>query len=535
MSKSFALFDRTLEIKDDRLLDIQIRRFVMALAENAQEDFKKFYKNKLHGMDDLIENGESGAFEILRSSAQNCAEALAALEIYTISASTIMEKMTASYFEEEFRQLEDWYISLLNDEAQKDVYRRARRQNRSRWVGMGFGLNGAAYASTQAGVLNLASGAAHGAVNLVGKSFSLVGTSMSKSGMYNDPNTCKRLAQALYMDVFDWIYILESIIHQSGTSIDVITQKDEKTADSLFENLQSKNMSIEQYNSIAFQLFETNPCEFEYYEYCVKRFPDQQKELLSLADYCMIDTKRLAEPIFKSIFDSMPHNTEEETLAIKSRLDAKKEELGVSSSPTITRVETMLHDFDIAARTFQDILFETREQKTAAEKDYKELDSLCKNIGTASINECRRMRAIIQNKNYNNDIVAIFLKRIDVRSSFLKYSNAKERYDELFEKEANKSNQLVFVKQWRIISLVTTVVCLLISLIETVGLVGLNGTGQIAVYVAILVWPITWIVQRTIFSKYASPELKKLKEDLDKKSSKYQQAKNNCKDTTKHS
>lgn len=530
MAESFTLFNRTLEIEDDRLLDIQIRRFIMVLADNAQEAFKKFYKSKLHGMDDLIKNGESAAFEILRSQAQNCAEALTSLEIYDISASTIIENMTASYFEEEFQQLEDWYISLLNDEEQKDAYRKARRQNRSRWVSMGFGLNGAAYASTQAGVLNLASGAAHGAVNLVGKSFSLVGTSMSKSGMYNDPNTCKRLAQALYMDVYDWIYILESIIRRSDTSIDVITPSDEKAACNLFENLQSKNLSTEQYYNIAFQLFETNPCEFEYYEYCVKRFPDQQKVLFSLADYCMIDTKRLAEPIFKSIFDSMPHNTEEETLAIKKCLDAKQEELGISSSPTVTKVEKLLHDFDIAARTFQNILFETREQRATAEKDYNELDILCQKIETSSINECRKMRATIQTGNYDKNIGNLFLRRIDVRVDFLRYMNAKEIYDALLEKEMKEKHLLAFVKHWRVFSTFVSVACLIIFVLSKLGFINQTGIGIITICSAILVWPVAWIAQIIIFTKCASAELQKASDNFDRKSTKYQQSKRAAKE-----
>ena len=90
MSQSFTLFDRDLVIEDDRLLDIHIRRFVMTFAENAQESFEKFYKSKLHGMDDLIKNGESAALEILNAQAQKCVEVLAALEIYNTSASAII-------------------------------------------------------------------------------------------------------------------------------------------------------------------------------------------------------------------------------------------------------------------------------------------------------------------------------------------------------------------------------------------------------------------------------------------------------------
>lgn len=363
MSQMFTLFNQELVIEDDYLLDIHVRRLVMHFAETAQKDFENFYQKKLHGMDDLIKKGEECAFTIMESQAQKCAEILASLDIYNISASTILRKMHGSYFSAEFEQLVNWYSSVLDTDAQKDAYRKARRQNRSRWVGVGLGLNGTAYAATQAGVLNLASGAAHGAVNLVGKSFSAIGTSISKNGMFKDKNTRKRLAQALYMDIYEWIYILESIISQSGIEIEPIPQRDEQRAANLFENLKSKNLDTKQYEQIAFQLFDTNPCEFEYYAYCIDKFPEQQKHLLALARYCHVDEDILADTILRKVYDSMPHSTEDQLHTLYQTLKEKQTALDISKSQIVDNVEKELEKLDLEARTFKKLVFETREEK----------------------------------------------------------------------------------------------------------------------------------------------------------------------------
>lgn len=115
---------------------------------------------------------------------------------------------------------------------------------------------------------------------------------MSKGSMYKE--AADRLATAVYMDVYDWVYILERMISQSGLSIEPITMEDEQEATNLFTNLQNAHLDSTQQYNIAFQLFETNPCEREYYEHCLKQFPEQQKNLLSIAEYCLPDSHRFS-------------------------------------------------------------------------------------------------------------------------------------------------------------------------------------------------------------------------------------------------
>lgn len=463
MSKAFELFNQTLVIDDDFHLDIQLRRLIMDHAEDARKEFEEFYQKKLHSMRDLMENGEDIALEILKKHAIQCVDVIVSWEIYTLSATEILRKTTDSYFGREFNDLENWYISVLQHESDKDAYRTARRKNRSKWVGGGFGLNSAVYAATQAGALNLASGALHGTVNLIGKGFSTVGASITKESMFNNIETRKRLATALYMDVFGWIYIIESAIRENGHSIRTINNRDAKKAQSLFENLKRMNSKADlpQAFGVAYQIFATNPSEYKYYEYCIKTFPTQQQPLFSLANYCNINIRRLSEIVMEAIFDTMPRQTEAEVLELKSRLQVKQEEFGISSSATMQKVDNILHDLDIKARTFRNVLYDTREQRASAEADYKTLVLLCENLAVASIGECGRLRASIQSSSYDKKMKSEFLSQIDARINTQKLANAQKNYDTAFMDETTIKPQLSFVRWWKRIPTFITIVFLL--------------------------------------------------------------------------
>ena len=78
------------------------------------------------------------------------------------------------------------YYKIVQQQQQLDEYRRQRRENRSRWVGGGFGVGGAIKGAMQAGAMNMASGAAHGIFNLGAKALSSMNEAGQKSSLYSE-------------------------------------------------------------------------------------------------------------------------------------------------------------------------------------------------------------------------------------------------------------------------------------------------------------------------------------------------------------
>jgi len=296
-SFAFTLFDRELTIEDRFLLDILLHGRIIRLAEKASSMFEEYYHTNLHSIEDILNKSYGAATYMLNKCAEAYVDMLCSVEFYSISAPDILSQMDGSYFEDELNDLEYWYLSSKIKEKQKDIQRKERRKNRSKIVIRGRTLTGAIAGAATAGTLNLASGIIHGTTNVIGKSFSSMGSSITKAGMFNDPNTCRRFCTAMYMDVFDWIYIIEDMIIKEGIPLKRITIADEEKCERLLQNLSQENLSHNQSYEVAFQLFQINPSEFGYYDFCLQKFPEQQANLLKLGLVLKIEQDRQSNQI----------------------------------------------------------------------------------------------------------------------------------------------------------------------------------------------------------------------------------------------
>lgn len=415
MASKFELFNKELTIDDDFLLDILLHGAICEVATQASKDFETYYHKKFSCLEDILKKGKEVALSVFQKQAQSYVNILISLGIPFISVSDILRHTEAEYFEDTLDDLAIWYDSSKEKEKQKDIYRKARRKNRSKVVIRGRTLTGAIAGAVTAGTLNLASGVMHSTANVVGKSFSSMGSSITKASMFQNANTCQQFCNAIYMDVFEWVYIVEDMIEDSDILIRKITIADEETCESYRENLCQANLSRVQSYELAFRLFQLNPSERSYYELCFEKFPEQQVNLLKLGNYCKVDLTSAIDEVFQKIFRSFPHKTEQEAKELRRKMQIKQEELGVSSSATINKVDKMLVDFDVKARSFQGITFETREQRQKAEADFNSLTSLCGKIDKLSSNECKHLQQEISQAESVTEISEMFMTKISRR------------------------------------------------------------------------------------------------------------------------
>lgn len=462
MANSFELFNKELVIEDDFLLDILLHGDICKIATQASKDFETYYHDKFSCLEDILKKGEEAALNIFRKQAQNYVNILISLGIPFISVSDILHQTEAEYFEDALDDLEVWYNSSKEKEKQQAIYRKARRKNRSKVVIRGRTLTGAIAGAMTAGTLNLASGVVHGTANVVGNSFSSMASSITKSSMFSNPNTCQQFCNAVYMDVFEWVYIVEDLIEEAYVPIRRITVDDEETCESFRENLCHAKLNQGQSYELAFQLFQLNPSEFSYYELCFEKFPEQQVNLLKLAEYCRVDLSPAIDAVFQNMFRSFPHKTEEDVKELREKMQQKQGELGVTSSPVIDKVDKMLADFDIKARSFQGTAFETRELRQKAERDFDDLTTLCGKIDKLELNDCKNLQQEISQKEYVPEISEIFLTRIERRAKKLERDEADQLYKTLFAQYEVENSSL---KKYKIMEKVMSVVNILVGLL----------------------------------------------------------------------
>lgn len=220
--------------------------------------------------------------------------------------------------------------------------------------------------------------------------------------------------QAVYMDVYDWLPNIESLLKYQGIPIRAITVADEEEGEILFNCLKDTSNNVDQMYEFAFRLFQTDPTELEYYEYCMVRFPEQLANLIRLQKLVGFEIKKeILNKSLKNLLKSYPHDTEKQTIILKNKLLDIQEEVDISKSAVLKKVDKLLYDFDVQARTFNNIVFDTRKLKEKAEKDFNVLSEFCGEIEVMDEEECRSKKKWISEQNFAVEVAQIFLDKLD--------------------------------------------------------------------------------------------------------------------------
>lgn len=100
-------------------------------------------------------------------------------------------------WQDAFQHVYDAFVDLETEKLGEEERRRIRKELRGRFVGGGFGLDAALWASLEAGAVNLVTGAAHSVFNALGNLVTSLRIGGRESAIYEDPETVRRLLFAL--------------------------------------------------------------------------------------------------------------------------------------------------------------------------------------------------------------------------------------------------------------------------------------------------------------------------------------------------
>ena len=425
LGKEFEIFDDIFYVSDGRKLVCDVRAFVTKLAIEARDEFIDTY-HKLENIDNVVEKGLDVVSDIYVDKANKCAQFLVNKGIYTISSRTLIKNMKSNYFEKGMDELQEWYISTLKEQEEQEEYRRLRKEYRNKWSGMGFGVGGALKAQTKAAAMNTVSGMAHGVRNTIGNAITSFETSMSKKDKYNDENLMYSLGMKVYMDVFEWNFVMQVILYDAGYSVEAIGTNEEIKAEGIFSNIKNIGANKEKKDIIfemAYDLLETNPTEKEYYEYLIDLYPSEQLELIRLAKYSGLDMRDVGEKCLLKYLNDADCSTEEKAIDIYNNIKKGEEQFEIENSEAEKKIKEILTKYDEEARTYKDILFDTREQRKTAEEDDIKLVKLYpdKRIDTADEKECNLMKSEIENAKdqYTTKIAEIYINKIKKRIEYI--------------------------------------------------------------------------------------------------------------------
>lgn len=385
MSKRMYLYGHKINVSEDLELYNFIRLQYQRYAEDAVHQFEARYLS-YGGMEGFAEHGEEDGEELISSYVDHAVKVL----VERFSVHHIDERVFASKYyvkdyytwSEAVEKIRDAFMAIKLNAEQLNEYRRMRRESRGRWVGGGFGLEGAVKGAVTAGALNILSGVAHGAFNVAGSIFSAIGNSIKISNLYKSNDTRSKLRNSMYSSVFGIHKALFDVLRDSGyaddTDIPYLNPERCTMAKALANNF-SRMEDAKVLENIE-NAFALNPYEEIIYHNLLNRFGDSDNELGDVARYFgtggYLDT--LKTDMLQTHFQKLSVDTEEKALEAKNSFEGFYENLGEcdAGEQILAELNSIITRFDLEARTVDEFVFDSREEAREAQGDLEAIKAI---------------------------------------------------------------------------------------------------------------------------------------------------------------
>ena len=332
--------------------DSYIRNFVMnkrscQYAEAAEEEFNVWYE-KCSGIDEVLKGYDKIASELMRKHAfVPLFNHLAALKIYDVSESMyIQQVIDFEKIDNAYEYVESELEEIIEDKNEIMQYRAARKANRSRFVGGGFGISGAIKGSMKAGALNAATGMVHGSINAIGNIGSAVGASMKKAALYNE-ETKETLNTGIYNAISKTFRNHKQLVneHIRGCYEDGFNPT---KAFALFENAKKIPDKREE---LLLQAVKYSP-EERILSYIFINYPNEKANVYRIGKLLEIDFGKYVEESFVKSYTADAQRDPVKAEAVKANIVNEMKIYGIKTSATLTQINRDMLFRIIARRQF---------------------------------------------------------------------------------------------------------------------------------------------------------------------------------------
>lgn len=382
-SRTFPLFGQVVTIPLDLANYNVFHCRYQNMTEKVLNEFPIEYKKNFSGIEQVLAGYLALCEKYLSSVIKAAVNDLIHNKVFDIDADAFLElhkkRMRGFSCYHAFEELEAKYENILDDQAEKNAYRTARRQNRGRWVGGGFGVGGAIKGAVQAGAFNAVGGIAHGTANVIGSAFSAVGTSVKKAALFNDSEILENLQFSLVYDCESVVFTLVEILKKRGYTIRAVNADEEKKAEAMFKNLYSSSFPASERLSTAIKVLLTNPYEIKYYHFLVDQFLDENREVDAFAQYFGLSVTAYKSFLVRKHYSTMAISTYEEVIAAKEKIIQQSKSLGGVPKDILEEIDALIDTRKIEKirSLFKSLPKETLDQLLACRD---KVNSCCKEI-----------------------------------------------------------------------------------------------------------------------------------------------------------
>ena len=354
-------------VSHDREIYNVIRLKYQKLAEVAQHDFQTNYNSNFNNIDDIHNNADQLAQNYLMKAIDEAIRDLIQYNIKDIDEdefyNTYIVDADNNPWPEYFSQIDDKYLEILLNDEELDNYRNARKENRGRIIGGGFGFKGAVKGMAGAAAANIAIGAAHSLFNVAAKSASAADSAWKKSKLFDNPDTRATLVYAIYLMIFAvHDALIEAINERIPDKITGHRKEDEcDKAKKLFVNVQKGRITGNDAKLSLIEALSLDPYNEEIYQYWIKQYDDADGLVGDAAQYFglqfIVNEKKKLINDKKKVLD---FTTPESCQSSLKALDAYATTIGYNDIEVErTEITALADKLEKKQRTFKGVTYDT--------------------------------------------------------------------------------------------------------------------------------------------------------------------------------
>lgn len=425
--------------------------------KNVRSDFQSWY-SKQDGVKEVYDNWKYIVQELFGPISDKGVEILNQHEIYTMNSDMLLDecvKGCLADFADAVYDLMDEVDEIECSQKEAQEYRRQRKANRSRAIGIGFGVGDAIKEAAIAGTKNAVSGTAHSLVNAVGNAGSAIAAGVNKYEIYSKNK--ELLTELMYQAVDTFCDNIRIFLEeQTDLEFKYVTVSEANQAKAILENYQSGKIPEEKKFEHILKALRLAPYNFEIYKAVWNDYGDQTGDLLRMSDYFGKPLRKYVYDIATRECDSIFQEHCSEYLAsgnpimaavkceevIKNAYDAIMEYVCVHNLEKdkvdiVERCETIFRQIDHEMKMVDGVLYDSREEAQNIRKDKDQFYDYLKGKDIRDEDIQKEVRALPYCSNkYKENMEDILQEEINRRNPVRIYENLQKTAQKYFPEGA---------------------------------------------------------------------------------------------------
>ncbi len=276
------LYNSTVTLPPGKVIANEIKKKFDQIALNEASKFRENFFKQFSNLDDLYQNCDHVVNQVRLRAIDEGMKFITAHGVYDLSEQRFFEQFLQTHdsWVDDFDVVGRQYESILEQTAELDAYRTARRKNRRMWVGY------TEAAVSKADGYNWATNIGHGAFNLMAKGITSVANSIKKDEIFKKSSTIDHLVVAVYQLVIAVSHAtIDAINSRFDNLVHDYSDDEVSRAKAIVENVQKGRIPAEGRQAALIKALDFYPYNKDIYEILLINFGDKNASLELTAEY----------------------------------------------------------------------------------------------------------------------------------------------------------------------------------------------------------------------------------------------------------